>query len=51
MPRYIDQEFAQVCSLCYEMHRAIDKAETQYWTAIQKNKFYKLSPDPIAEHY
>lgn len=50
VPMYIDQQYAEICSVCFEMHRALDKADPNYWVNLPKNKFAVIRPDPFHQH-
>lgn len=31
IPRYLDDAFPAVCSVCFEMHRALSTIQSDYW--------------------
>lgn len=50
IPLYVNNDHKAVCSLCYELHSALDKADWTYWTALPRNKFFRLEPDRYERH-
>jgi hypothetical protein len=50
IPLYLNEDYPTVCSLCYEMHRALDTADKAYWRDLPKNKFAIVRPDPNHIH-
>jgi len=49
VPLYISLAHPTVCSLCYDMHRALDKADSEYWEGPVK-EYRPVRPDPNHEH-
>lgn len=49
LPLYVDQTHTMTCSVCYEMHKAVDEADQTYWSSPLK-EFRPVRPDPQHEH-
>lgn len=50
IPLYLSEEYSAVCSLCYDMYRALEQADTTYWKGLPTNKFAVVRADPVDKH-
>lgn len=50
LPLYLNDEHKQVCSLCYDLVRALETADKNYWKNLPEIKNPVILPDPIHKH-
>lgn len=50
VPLYLSEQHSAVCSLCYDMYRIIEQADTKYWKGLPINRFAVAKADPVDQH-
>lgn len=41
LPAYLDQDYKQVCQMCYEVYKALARIPSDYWKPDEDHRPYK----------